>query len=263
VWTLRERVEELERRTRDAEQALAAAAHGYETWLRDDEQLRLEASLQEMLNEAGVTNATALDERLSRAVQDAEEVAERLRNTRSVAMKIADELQDQADKYAQSVLEPLSATIQSYSRALMSSGEDSLYYRARFRANRSELKPGIVQRMSSGDKVTRDMDPNLFFSEGQLSALSVSSMLAASTTFQWSRWPALLMDDPLQHNDVIHASAFIDLLRRLVQKLGYQAILSTHDSDEAEFIVRKCESARVPFSVCELRPSGGRGLVSG
>jgi exonuclease SbcC len=86
------------------------------------------------------------------------------------------------------------------------------------------------------------MNPNFYFSEGQLSALSVSALLAASTTFGWSRWRGLLLDDPLQHNDVIHASAFMDLLRQMVRELGYQ-IMSTHDSAEAEFLGRKCRSA--------------------
>jgi exonuclease SbcC len=51
-------------------------------------------------------------------------------------------------------------------------------------------------------------------------------------------------------------------MRRLVQKLDYQVILSTHDSDEADFIARKCESANVPFELCKLRPTGGHGLVA-
>jgi ABC-type enterochelin transport system ATPase subunit len=76
-----------------------------------------------------------------------------------------------------------------------------------------------------------DINPNRYFSEGQLSALSVSALLAASTSFRWSRWRGLLTDDPLQHNDVIHASAFMDLMRQLVRRLDYQVIMSTHDDD--------------------------------
>src|SRR5690606_37339798 len=112
----------------------------------------------------------------------------------------------------------------------------------------SEFKPGNVRTARDGAAVAMDMNPNLFFSEGQLSALSVSGLLAASTTFRWSRWPALLMDDPLQHNDVIHASAFIDLLGRLVREAGYQVLLSTHDAAEADYIGRKCQAAGVAFN---------------
>jgi ABC-type nitrate/sulfonate/bicarbonate transport system ATPase subunit len=90
----------------------------------------------------------------------------------------------------------------------------------------------------------------------------VSALFAASTTFQWSRWRCLLMDDPLQHNDVIHASAFMDLVRQLVRCLDYQVIMSTHDSAEAAFLIRKCQSAKIPFIVHELLPPGNGGLIS-
>lgn len=63
-------------------------------------------------------------------------------------------------------------------------------------------------------------------------------------------------------NDVIHASAFMDLLRQMVRELGYQIILSTHDSAEAEFLVRKCRSTGIPFHIHELLPRGESGLVS-
>lgn len=95
-----------------------------------------------------------------------------------------------------------------------------------------------------------------------MQALSVAALLAASTTFGWSRWRGLLLDDPLQHNDVIHASAFMDLLRQMVRELGYQVILSTHDSSEAEFLGRKCRSAGIPYHVHELVPQGEGGLIS-
>lgn len=67
---------------------------------------------------------------------------------------------------------------------------------------------------------------------------------------------------PLQHNDVIHSSAFLDLLRQMVRKLGYQVILSTHDSAEADFLVRKCRNAGIPYIVHELVPRGEDGLVT-
>ena len=70
------------------------------------------------------------------------------------------------------------------------------------------------------------------------------------------------MDDPLQHNDIIHGSAFIDLLRNMVRQLDYQVILSTHDSSEAQFLLRKCEAAGLNVTYCELTPSGDQGLVS-
>ena len=79
-----------------------------------------------------------------------------------------------------------------------------------------------------------------------------------------SGWRArgLLLDSPLQHNDVIHASAFMDLLRQMVRELGYQVLLSTHDNSEAGFLESKCRRAGIPFKIHELRPRGDAGLVS-
>jgi len=42
-------------------------------------------------------------------------------------------------------------------------------------------------------------------------------MLAASTAFPWSRWRVLMLDDPTQYNDLIHATALFDVLRNLVR----------------------------------------------
>lgn len=150
--------------------------------------------------------------------------------------------------------QPLNATIQRFARTLMTWADASIIYRAEHHVTRSELRPGIVRSEADGSVTQLEMNPNLYFSEGQLSALSVAALLAASTTFGWSRWRGLLLDDPLQHNDVIHASAFMDLLRQMVRKLGYQVILSTHDSSEAEFLGRKCRSAGIPYHVHELVP---------
>jgi exonuclease SbcC len=262
AWKFRDRTDQAERAVRKAEEWLAQLADSYEVWLEDAERKRLEEALESRFQQTGTADELSLEAHIEEAVGAAKHVSERLRTTQDAALKIANDLKQEAERYAQSVLQPLSATIRSFSRALMVSADESLHYRALFHASRTDFRPGIVRRGPDGQVVTLDRDPNLYFSEGQLSALSVSSLLAASTTFRWSRWPALLMDDPLQHNDVIHASAFIDLMRRLVQKLEYQVILSTHDSDEADFIARKCESAQVPFQLCKLTLTGGHGLVA-
>ncbi|WP_180187964.1 ABC transporter ATP-binding protein [Achromobacter insuavis] len=170
-------------------------------------------------------------------------------------------MQELAKTYASGVLVPLNETIRRFARALMTWSETAVTYKAEHHATRSELRPNIVHSELDGSTSQVDMNPSLYFSEGQLSALSVAVLFAASTTFGWSRWRGLLLDDPLQHNDVIHASAFMDL-RQMVLGLGYQVILSTHDSAEAEFLIRKCRSAGIPHRVHELAPRGAGGLVN-
>jgi len=82
-------------------------------------------------------------------------------------------------------------------------------------------------------------------SEGQLASSSLSTLLAMSTAYPWSRWRALLLDDPLQQCDITHAAALADLLGNLVLDLRYQVILSTHDFALADFLERKFLSRRI------------------
>jgi exonuclease SbcC len=262
AWRLRTRAEERALRIAEAENLLVRAVDGYSVWSENEQRRRIEASLETILQSANAGSPAELESLLESTVARARAAVEQVGRTRSVAIGLADELQQKADEYARSVLEPLSRTIQGYSRALLTQAEQSLFYSARFVSNRSELRAGVLRTDENGNPVVVNINPNLYFSEGQLSALSVSSLLAASTSFRWSCWPALLMDDPLQHNDVIHASAFIDLMRSLVQKLDYQVVMSAHDADEADFIERKCASAGIAFQMCELRPPGRKGLVS-
>ncbi|MCI5224389.1 MAG: hypothetical protein D3924_17410 [Candidatus Electrothrix sp. AR4] len=56
---------------------------------------------------------------------------------------------------------------------------------------------------------------------------------------KWIPWRALLLDDPTQHHDLVHASSVFDLLRDYISDLGFQVMLSTHDSQQANFFRRK------------------------
>jgi DNA repair protein SbcC/Rad50 len=109
-------------------------------------------------------------------------------------------------------------------------------------------------------KAMGDIDPVLVHSEGQWAALAVSMLCAASLTFPWSRWKALVLDDPLQHNDSIHAAAFADLMGNLVTAEGYQILLSTHDVAQAEFLLRKFRSRRIPCTTLSLLGIGKEGV---
>ncbi len=262
AWALREAAESRSREAQSADEQLAKMVDGFAAWRDDALRTALEQSLQAQCDLAGVTSAVELREVKEAAVRDAETQVAQLREAQGQALALAETLKSETDRFTQGVLKPLNATIRQFSRALMLSADDSLHLRARFRASRSEFQPIVMRRDEQGNVVELERDPNLYFSEGQLSAQSVSALFAASTTFRWSRWPALLLDDPLQHNDVIHGAAFIDLVRRLVEKLNYQVLLSTHDSDEAEFIARKCEGSGIPFRLCQLKRSGVDGVIA-
>ena len=124
-------------------------------------------------------------------------------------------------------------------------------------------KRKIEQSAVKGNEVPKavgEIDPMLVHSEGQMAALAVSMLCAASLTFPWSRWKALVLDDPLQHNDSIHAAAFADLMGNLISAEGYQILLSTHDVAQAEFLQRKFRSRRIPCTTLNLLGLGKGGV---
>ncbi|HEX3855165.1 MAG TPA: hypothetical protein VHW01_29580 [Polyangiaceae bacterium] len=105
-------------------------------------------------------------------------------------------------------------------------------------------------RVSFGGGAT---EAEFLLSEGQLGEVSLAAMLAASTAFPWSRWRALLLDDPTQYNDLIHATALYDVLRNLVHLAGYQVFISTHDNEQAAFFRRKLDAVGIKCVDCRFR----------
>jgi exonuclease SbcC len=79
------------------------------------------------------------------------------------------------------------------------------------------------------------IDVTQIASEAQLTDLQLTFMLAMAKKHQWTPWRALLLDDPTQHHDLVHASAVFDLLRDYIVDLDFQIMMSTHDSTQANF----------------------------
>lgn len=235
---------------------------GYRKWLQDEQLRKLEAEIAHWVQAARVESEQYCHAHLTLRVEQATKDLQAAQAAKNKVDDVGGRMQELSKAYAGRVLVPLNETIRRFARALMTWSDAAVTYRAEHHATRSELRPNIVRGELDGSTSQLDMNPSLYFSEGQLSALNVAALFAASTTFGWSRWRGLLLDDPLQHNDVIHASAFMDLLRQMVLGLGYQFILSTHDSAEAEFLIRKCRSSGIPYRVHELAPRGARGLVT-
>ncbi|MGZ2426081.1 AAA family ATPase [Rhizobium laguerreae] len=262
VAQLRSQITERQSRAETIAGAHADLINGLRIW-QDDQRLQdRERAIMATIQEKQVATEAEATERLQTDVLQAQAQLDLAQRARDRMEDVGAKMQTRAEEFAVDVLKPLNDTIQRFSRTLMTWSDSSIIYRAEHHATRSELRPAIIHTDADGTTSQLEINPNYYFSEGQLSALSVSALLAASTTFSWSRWRGLLLDDPLQHNDIIHASAFMDLLRQMVRELGYQVILSTHDSSEAEFLARKCHSAGVPFQVHELLPRGDAGLVS-
>lgn len=89
-------------------------------------------------------------------------------------------------------------------------------------------------------------------SEAQLTDLQLTLMLAMANKYQWTPWKALLLDDPTQHHDLVHASSVFDVLRDYIIDLNYQVMMSTHDSIQAKFFHRKLENEGIPSKIYQL-----------
>lgn len=89
-------------------------------------------------------------------------------------------------------------------------------------------------------------------SEAQLTDLQLTYLLSMAKVHNWSPWKALLLDDPTQHHDLVHSAGVFDVLRDYIVDDGFQVLISTHDSTQANFFKRKLENDGVNVQVWEL-----------
>jgi hypothetical protein len=222
------------------------------------------ASVTKLVSEQiGQLSVEAYRHDLERAVADARSQFTRTKATHEALVQLADRLQDQADKYSNDFLRPLNDLIIAFNDALLIAPGSSVYFNAEYFADRTDFTTRLQQRKKSGaPPEVRVINPHFVLSEGQMAANGLSMLCSASVSYPWSRWPALLLDDPLQHNDVIHAAAFADLMRNLVGLKGYQILMSSHDRGETEFLERKFTAASLPCTVLHLTADSPEGVVS-
>jgi exonuclease SbcC len=64
-------------------------------------------------------------------------------------------MQERAEGFTEQVLAPLNATIQRFTRTLMTWSDASIIYRAEHHVTRSELRPGIVMLDADGSMTQR------------------------------------------------------------------------------------------------------------
>ncbi len=103
-------------------------------------------------------------------------------------------------------------------------------------ANKTELAP--VHRIAS---------------EAQLAEVQLAFLLAKAQITPWCSWRALLLDDPTQHHDLVHASGVFDVLRDYSSKgFDFQMLVATHDSVQARFFMRKLENDGIPVKLLSL-----------
>lgn len=94
----------------------------------------------------------------------------------------------------------------------------------------------------------------LVASEAQMTDLQLTFLLSMALNHKWSSWRALLLDDPTQHHDLVHASSVFDVLRDYIVDHGFQVILATHDAAQARYFKRKLLNDGVDARIWSLVP---------
>jgi DNA repair exonuclease SbcCD ATPase subunit len=234
----------------DEQTALAAANEG--ALRRKD----LADFVQSMESQAGLgaTDDPSVHERLLQTQLDTAKAALDLtESTHAAVNALSDQLKKEAEDFSTQFLVPLNDLIDDYNKALLTTPGESILFNAAHNVDRTRFDMRLRYKDPLDEALyNTDIPPHLVLSEGQLAANGFSILCAASTAYPWSKWRALLLDDPLQHNDVIHAAAFVDVMRNLVELQGYQLIMSSHDRAEGAFIARKFDAAGLPCTVVAL-----------
>ena len=245
-------------RRAEAERTLLLEEHGRLAAALDASMARIEIvalrqSLHEQLTRSGSVDFDAERAGLESQILDAESELRAAEVVRAAALALADRMQAEAQRFSLKILEPLNGLIESFNTALLTNPGTSVFFSADPHADRTAFNMGLRRRTWIDEEAKdREIDPRLLLSEGELAANGFSILCSASVSYPWSRWRVLLLDDPLQHNDIIHAAAFVDLMRNMVEILGYEIVVSSHDRAETEFMERKFSVAKLPCTVCRL-----------
>ncbi|HHS9481924.1 TPA: hypothetical protein ACTWZS_004142 [Raoultella ornithinolytica] len=92
-------------------------------------------------------------------------------------------------------------------------------------------------------------------SEAQLTDLQLTFLLSMALEHQWSSWRGLLLDDPTQHHDLVHAASVFDLLRDYIVDHGFQVVIATHDALQARYFMRKLQNDGIHARLWSLVPT--------
>jgi DNA repair exonuclease SbcCD ATPase subunit len=238
-------------------------ARGLESLATATELATLEAHLVDAGGAAAATDPSAHERALIDRLDQARAALRATTDTQKAVNAYTVELKKKADRFSAEFLKPLNGLIDDFNRTLLSTPGETVQFSADAAVNRTDL--GMQLRYADevdNSRYDTRLAPQLVLSEGQLAANGFSILCAASVAYRWSNWRALLLDDPLQHNDIIHAAAFADVMRNLVEFDGYQLLMSSHDRAEGEFLFRKFDAAGLPCTMVTFTGPSREGVLS-
>jgi hypothetical protein len=210
--------------------------------------------------EVGAADPAAHEQALEKSLADARAALKLSTGAKTALTRFTKQLQSDAEDFSARVLDPLNGVIDAFNQAMLSAPGETIRFAAKHRVDATKFDMMLHYKDRIDDAILPDLPPQVVLSEGQLAANGFSILCAASTAYPWSRWRALLLDDPLQHNDIIHTAAFVDVMRNLVAIEGYQLLMSSHDRAESEFIARKFEAAELPCTRITLTAPSTEGV---
>lgn len=230
---------------------------GVDTWNADTKSRDIASKVTAECAKRDNCTEDAVSSSLAESIADSEAKLTTARDAYAKAKELAEGLKEKADAFNDQALKPLTSRIQRF-HDVLSPFRYQIEWAAKTAPSGGTKLTQSVSYSSGG--LHREAPPMAELSDGQISVQGLATLLAASTEYRWSRWPALLLDDPLQSSDLLHASAFIDIIRGLISDLGYQIFLSSHDMEEAKYIIRKCERSDITVTQCHLLGPGVNGV---
>lgn len=223
-------------------------AERLDAWRTNNQSVALDSSIDKKLQENDNCSEAELTAKLEGAIAETEAEIVRVEDVKDRATRLSNELQEKVDEFNDRALRPLATRIQRF-HDVLSPFRYQIGWEARSSRGAMELRQSVSNESGVEANST---NPQVELSDGQMAVQGLATLFAASTEYRWSKWPALLLDDPLQSSDLLHTSAFIDILRGLITELDYQIFLSSHDMEEAKYIVRKCERSGIHVRKCQL-----------
>lgn len=253
VATAEDELRESEKLVRNLERV----CRGLDAWYEDARIANIRRQIQEMVASVYVKSEDEVSLALSKQIQIAKSEVERAKKSAQFALDLSTKLLSRASEFNDLALKPLENRIQCYHDVL-----SPFRYRIRLSASSGKSAAALKQSVTGMHFGTKDTESqaDAELSDGQISVQSLSTLFAAASAYRWSRWRALLLDDPLQSSDLLHTSSFLDILRGLIIKENYQVILSSHDMEEAKYIIRKCKQSGVSVTGCHLLGPTARGV---
>lgn len=87
-------------------------------------------------------------------------------------------------------------------------------------------------------QVGEGLNPQFLFSSGQRRSTGLAFLLSINLSLAWSRWRSILLDDPVQHVDDFRTVNLAEVLAQLVVT-GRQVVVAVEDAALAELLARR------------------------